>query len=63
MYQLARKNNLGRNLMKMKKHFPKEYNFFPRTYLLPTEYGELKAQTEKKRKIKQVFIVKPEASC
>ena len=42
MYQLARKNNLGRNLMRMKKFFPKEYNFFPKTYLLPTEYGELK---------------------
>jgi tubulin polyglutamylase TTLL6/13 len=43
MYQLARKNNLGRNLMRLKKHYGREYNFFPKTYLLPTEYGELKS--------------------
>ena len=47
MFLLARKNNLGRYLMKMKKHFPKEYNFFPKTYLLPSEYCELKNSISK----------------
>jgi len=42
MFMLSRKNNLARNLMKMQKEFPKDYNFFPKTYLLPAEYGELK---------------------
>jgi len=37
---IARKNNLGKNLMKMKKSFPETYNFFPKTYLLPTDYQE-----------------------
>jgi len=64
MFQLARKNNLGRNLMRMKKYYAKEYNFFPKTYLLPIEYGELRNQIAKKgRNKKQTFIVKPEASC
>ena len=56
---LARKNNLGKNLMRMRKEFPKEYNFFPPTWLLPYEGKEFRSQFgEKKCK---TFIVKPEA--
>ncbi len=56
---LARKNNLGKNLMRMRKEFPKDYSFFPPTWLLPYEWKEFKAQfTQKKCK---TFIVKPEA--
>jgi tubulin polyglutamylase TTLL6/13 len=29
MYVVTRKNHLARNLMRMKKAFPQEYNFFP----------------------------------
>ena len=29
MYSLARKNHLGRNLMKMRKVFPDDFKFFP----------------------------------
>ena len=36
MYGLARKNHLGRNLMKMKRLLPSEYRFFPQTWLLPS---------------------------
>ena len=43
MYHLARKNNLGRNLMKLKKEFPEDYNFFPETWNLPTEYNDFKS--------------------
>jgi len=58
---IARKNNLGKNLMKMKKSFPETYNFFPQTYLLPTDYQEFKNQFLKAKKPK-TFIIKPEAS-
>lgn len=61
MYQLARKNYLGRNLGKMFKSFPDEYKFFPRTWLLPTDYNDFKAQFQKGKM--RTFIVKPEASC
>ncbi len=32
MFQLARKNHLGKNLMKMRKKFPDDYKFFPPTW-------------------------------
>lgn len=61
MYSLARKNYLGRNLTKMFKSFPLDYNFFPRTWLLPAEYSDFKTQFQKGKA--RTFIVKPEASC
>jgi len=61
MYSLARKNHLARHLMRMKKAFPKNYKFFPQTYLLPAEYSEFKNQFSSGGP--KVFIVKPEASC
>ena len=61
MFQLARKNHLARNLIKMQKEFDKEYKFFPRTFLLPSEFGEFKMSFNSKNK--PVYIVKPEAGC
>ena len=42
MYNLARKNCLGRHLMRMQKWFPEEYDFFPQTFMCPTDYKEFK---------------------
>jgi len=61
MYSLARKNHLGRNLMRMKRAFPENFKFFPQTFLLPSEYNDFKMQFNKKKN--KTFIVKPEASC
>jgi len=35
MYQLARKNNLCRNLTRMQRLHKEDYSFFPRTWVLP----------------------------
>jgi tubulin polyglutamylase TTLL6/13 len=35
MFNLARKNLMGRYLMKMRKKFPNDYSFFPLTWMLP----------------------------
>lgn len=35
MFSIARKNNLGKNLNKMSKKFPKDYKFYPKTWMLP----------------------------
>ena len=37
MQALARKNNLARNLMRVAKVYPKEFNFFPKTWVLPSD--------------------------
>ena len=42
IHSIARKNNLARNLMKMKKYFPEDYKFFPKTWILPGESSEFR---------------------
>jgi tubulin polyglutamylase TTLL6/13 len=55
---------MARNLMKMQKEFDKAYKFFPRTFILPSEFGEFKQTfTNKAPANRPVFIVKPEAGC
>ncbi len=56
---LARKNNLGKNLMRMRKEFPKDYNFFPPTWLLPVEQSEFRNELAQGKG--HTYIFKPEA--
>ena len=56
---LARKNNLARNLARMRRHFPNDYSFFPSTWLLPAEYRDFKAQCPRNKS--NIYIAKPEA--
>jgi tubulin polyglutamylase TTLL6/13 len=42
MYLIARKNNLAKNLKKLAKTFTKDFKFFPKTWLIPTEMHELR---------------------
>lgn len=37
MYQCARKNFLAKNLKRLQKFFPEQYEFFPKTWSLPSE--------------------------
>lgn len=61
MFNLARKNHLAMNLNKLRKQFPDNYQFFPKTWILPADRADLLAQF-KDRKPK-TFILKPQASC
>jgi len=48
----------------MKKSFPKKYSFFPQTWLLPTDWYDLKTTQDRHNKNRcKAMIVKPEASC
>lgn len=58
MYQLAKKTNLGRNLMKMSRIFANDYNFFPKTWILPTEFGDFLRYS--KHHENKTYIVKPD---
>lgn len=62
MYILARKNNLGKQLTKMRRRFPKEYKFFPQTWMLPSDAQDLREYMKGKGR-DHTLIVKPEASC
>ena len=41
MFNLSRKSNLCRNLNRLRKKYPKAYNFYPETWLLPSDSADL----------------------
>lgn len=61
-YLLCKKNFLASHLIKMWQILPKDYDFFPRTWILPFSYKNLQEYAESFN-YKKVFIAKPEASC
>lgn len=65
MNTLHRKNNLAKNLYRLYDEEIEEYQFFPRTFLLPHDHLRLKNyyQEIKRQGITKTFIVKPEANC
>ncbi|PSN41134.1 hypothetical protein C0J52_05208 [Blattella germanica] len=61
MLEICRKDLLARNLNRMLKLFPKEYNIFPKTWCLPADFGELIAYSRAKKN--RTYICKPETGC
>lgn len=64
---LTKKHHLARNLMRMAKFMPEEYDFFPKTWILPMQTNELKThgrQNQSLHKREQMtYIVKPDSMC
>uniref|UniRef100_A0A3B5L0U3 Tubulin tyrosine ligase-like family, member 7 n=1 Tax=Xiphophorus couchianus TaxID=32473 RepID=A0A3B5L0U3_9TELE len=61
MGEICRKDCLARNMSKMIRCQPQEYNFTPRTWIFPAEYTQFQnyvKELRKKRKLK-TFILKP----
>jgi tubulin polyglutamylase TTLL6/13 len=46
MFNLSRKNYLARNLIKMSKTFTNDYDFYPKTWVLPSEFNDLRQYME-----------------
>ena len=46
MFQITRKTFLAKNLKRLQKLFPLEYDFFPRTWIVPNEINDLRGQAE-----------------
>ena len=64
MLSIARKAQLAINLRRLQAIFPKEYNFFPETWVLPQDTKEFRNQfSDKTGKSKHTFIIKPDAAC
>ena len=65
MPNVARKNKMGQNLNKLLKVFPKEYSFYPRTWILPGEMADFRNQFDNNGNSigNKIYIIKPDAGC
>lgn len=65
MPNIARKNRMGQNLNKMLKLYPKEYAFYPRTWILPGELADFRSQFDNNGNSigNKIYIIKPDAGC
>ncbi|GAQ88954.1 Putative tubulin-tyrosine ligase [Klebsormidium nitens] len=61
MLEVCRKKALSRNFAAMKKLAPNEYNFMPKSFVLPIELPEFLTQFTKKSV--KTFILKPDTGC
>nr|KAF6410717.1 hypothetical protein HJG63_009161 [Rousettus aegyptiacus] len=61
MTEICRKDLLARNLNRMQKLYPTEYNFFPRTWCLPADYGDFQSYGRQRRT--RAYICKPDSGC
>ncbi|KAM4677700.1 tubulin polyglutamylase TTLL13 [Discoglossus pictus] len=61
MNEICRKDLLARNMNRLLKLFPKEYNIFPRTWCLPADYGDFQAYCRTKKN--KTYICKPDSGC
>nr|XP_050863477.1 tubulin polyglutamylase TTLL13-like [Vespula vulgaris] len=61
MTEICRKDLLARNLNRMLKLFPKDYNFFPKTWCFPADHGDAIAYSKIRRA--KTYIIKPDTGC
>uniref|UniRef100_B3P636 GG12126 n=1 Tax=Drosophila erecta TaxID=7220 RepID=B3P636_DROER len=58
MIEICRKDLLSRNLNRMLKLFPQDYKIFPKTWMLPADYGDAMNYALNH---KRTFILKPDS--
>ncbi|XP_048368722.1 LOW QUALITY PROTEIN: tubulin polyglutamylase TTLL11 [Sphaerodactylus townsendi] len=67
MTEMVRKITLSRAMRMMKDLFPDEYNFYPRSWILPEEFthflAEVRLMKDSNPTRKPTFIVKPDGGC
>ncbi|XP_036435819.1 tubulin polyglutamylase TTLL11 [Colossoma macropomum] len=65
MIEMLRKINLSRAVRTMQELFPEEYNFYPRSWILPEEYQlfstQIRLLKDNDSTLKPTFIVKPDS--
>ncbi|XP_071322276.1 tubulin polyglutamylase TTLL11 isoform X2 [Trachinotus anak] len=64
MIEMLRKINMSRAVRTMQELFPEEYNFYPRSWILPEEYQQFSTQIRMVKEndctVNPTFIVKPD---
>ncbi|KAJ6651706.1 hypothetical protein lerEdw1_020696, partial [Lerista edwardsae] len=67
MTEMVRKITLSRAVRTMQDLFPEEYNFYPRSWILPEEFTifltEVQLMRDRNPAWKPTFIVKPDGGC
>ncbi|KAI9335191.1 tubulin-tyrosine ligase family-domain-containing protein [Zopfochytrium polystomum] len=70
MHEICRKDHLARNLTRLSRLLPKDYNFSPKTFTLPHDWYELKHALKASRRRRKggtfasaTFIAKPDHGC
>ena len=67
IHVLTKKHHLARNLMRMAKQMPEEYDFFPKTWILPVQANDLKTHGRLNQNLplkdQMTYIVKPDSMC
>jgi tubulin polyglutamylase TTLL6/13 len=48
MYNISRKNTLGIHLKRFQKLFPEDFDFFPKTWLYPSDYHDIQEYFKQK---------------
>ncbi|KAM5309172.1 tubulin polyglutamylase TTLL6 isoform 1-T2 [Glossophaga mutica] len=61
MSEICRKDLLARNMSRMLKLFPKDFHFFPRTWCLPADWGDLQNYSRSRKN--KTYICKPDSGC
>ncbi|KAF0876236.1 TTL13 polyglutamylase, partial [Crocuta crocuta] len=61
MTEICRKDLLARNLNRMQKLYPTEYDIFPRTWCLPADYGDFQSYGRQRKT--RTYICKPDSGC
>ncbi|XP_066119962.1 tubulin polyglutamylase TTLL6 [Saccopteryx bilineata] len=61
MSEICRKDLLARNMSRMLKLFPNEFHFFPRTWCLPADWGDLQNYSRSRKN--KTYICKPDSGC
>ena len=56
IYNLAKKNMLGRHLMRLQSVFPDDYNFYPVGWTLPLEAKDMKRKFSSKKTCATITI-------
>jgi len=63
MIEVSRKTRLAYNLETMRKGFKNEYDFFPKTYIIPRDISIIKEAFGYFGRSKHAFIIKPDGGC
>lgn len=63
MTNIARKNRMAQHLDRARRKFLSDYSFYPRTWVLPSEFADFRTQFDSSGRSNKIFILKPDGGC